>query len=115
MSQISEEDYFSHILHDDLDRIAMDIRDRHRKDTTTADTASPAAEVMEKLQETMRYGGSAEEKQARLFLSQLGIDYDKLMQEEFVTLIGILMKSSLLKSPIKHRGRPVIQQKKKRT
>ena len=112
LSQVSEEDYFSHVLHDDLDRIAADIRDRHRKDTTTADTASPAAEVMEKLQEAMRYEGSAEEKQARLFLSQLGIDYDKLTQEEFVSLIGILKKSALLKSPIKHRGRPTIQRKK---
>ena len=112
LSQVSEEGYFSHVLHDDLDRIAVDIRDRHRKDTTTADTASPAAEVMEKLQEAMRYEGSAEEKQARLFLSQLGIDYDKLTQEEFVSLIGILKKSALLKSPIKHRGRPTIQRKK---
>ena len=112
LSQVSEEDYFSHILRDDLDRIAADIRDRHRKDTTTADAASPAAEVMEKLQEAMHYEGSAEEKQARLFLSQLGIDYDKLTQEEFVSLIGILKKSSLLKSPIKHRGRPTIQRKK---
>ena len=112
LSQVSEEDYFSHVLHDDLAQIAVDIRDRHRKDATTADTASPAAEVMEKLQEAMRYEGSAEEKQARLFLSQLGIDYDKLTQEEFVSLIGILKKSALLKSPIKHRGRPTIQRKK---
>ena len=91
---------------------ARDIRDRHRKDTTTADTASPAADAMEKLQEAMRYEGSAEEKQARLFLSQLGIDYDKLTQEEFVSLIGILKKSALLKSPVKHRGKPTIQRKK---
>ena len=112
LSQVSEEDYFSHVLHDDLDRIAVDIRDRHRKDATTADTSSPATEAMEKLQEAMRYEGSAEEKQARLFLSQLGIDYDKLTQEEFVSLIGILKKSALLKSPIKHRGRPTIQRKK---
>ena len=92
--------------------IARDIRDRHRKDTTTADTASPAADAAARLQEAMRYEGSAEEKQARLFLSQLGIDYDKLTQEEFVSLIGILKKSALLKSPVKHRGKPTIQRKK---
>ena len=115
LAQVSEEDYISQVMHNDLDVIARDIRDRHRKDTTTADTASPAADAMEKLQEAMRYEGSSEEKQARLFLSQLGIDYDKLTQEEFVSLIGILKKSALLKSPVKHRGRPTIQQKKKRT
>ena len=62
----------------------------------------------------LTYDGSPEEKQARVFLSELSIDYDRLTQEEFVSLIGILKKSTLLKSPIKHRGRPVIQQKKKR-
>mgnify|MGYP002856317152 CR=1 FL=1 len=113
--QVSEDDYFSHVMHDDLDVIARDIRDRHQKDTTTADTDSPAADAAAKLQEALTYEGSPEEKQARVFLSELGIDYDKLTREEFVSLIGILKKSALLKSPIKHRGRPVIQQKKKRT
>ena len=115
LAQVSEDDYFSHVMHDDLDVIARDIRDRHQKDTTTADTDSPAADAAAKLQEALTFEGSQEEKQARVFLSELGIDYDKLTQEEFVSLIGILKKSALLKSPIKHRGRPVIQQKKKRT
>ena len=44
---------------------------------------------------------------------QLGIDYDKLTREEFVTLIGILKKSSLMKSPIKQRGKPIHKKKKK--
>lgn len=115
LAQVSEDDYFSHVMHDDLDVIARDIRDRHQTDTTTADTDSPAADAAAKLQEALTFEGSQEEKQARVFLSELGIDYDKLTQEEFVSLIGILKKSALLKSPIKHRGRPVIQQKKKRT
>ena len=101
-------------MHDDLDVIARDIRDWHQRDTTTADADSPAADAAAKLQEALTYDGSPEEKQARVFLSELGIDYERLTQEEFVSLIGILKKSSLLKSPIKHRGRPVIQQKKKR-
>ena len=88
--------------------------ERHRQDTTTADTASPAADAMEKLEEVIRHEGSAEEKQARLFLSQLGIDYDKLTQEEFVSLIGILKKSALLKSPIRQRGKTVVHPHKKR-
>ena len=115
LAQVSEDDYFSHVMHDDLDVIARDIRNRHQKDTTTADTDSPAADAAAKLQEALTFEGSQEEKQARVFLSELGIDYDKLSHEEFVSLIGILKKSALLKSPIKHRGRPVIQQKKKRT
>ena len=115
LAQVSEDEFFSHVMHSDLDVIARDIRDRHQRDTTTADTDSPAADAAAKLQEALTYEGSPEEKQARVFLSQLGIDYDKLTQEEFVTLIGILKKSALLKSSIRHRGKPVIQKKKKRT
>lgn len=115
LAQVSEDEFFSHVMHGDLDVIARDIRDQHQRDTTTADTDSPAADAAAKLQEALTYEGSPEEKQARVFLSQLGIDYDKLTQEEFVTLIGILKKSALLKSSIRHRGKPVIQKKKKRT
>ena len=115
LAQVSEDEFFSHVMHGDLDVIARDIRDRHQRDTTTAGTDSPAADAAAKLQEALTYEGSPEEKQARVFLSQLGIDYDKLTQEEFVTLIGILKKSALLKSSIRHRGKPVIQKKKKRT
>ena len=50
----------------------------------------------------MSYEGSAEENKARLFCRQLGIDYDKLTKEEFVTLINILKKATLLNNqPVK--------------
>ena len=113
LAQVNEDDYFSHVMHKDLDVIARDIRDAHRKDTTTADVASPAADAAAKLQEALRFEGSPQEKMARGYLTQLGIDYDKLTREEFVTLIGILKKSSLMKSPIKQRGKPVHKKKKK--
>ena len=90
LAQVSEDDFFSHVMHRDLDVIACDLRDAHQKDTTTADTASPAADAAAKLQEALSFEGSPQEKQARVFLSELGIDYDKLSGEEFVTLIGIL-------------------------
>ena len=105
LAQVSEDDYFSHVMHKDLDVIARDIRDAHRKDTTTADVASPAADAAAKLQEALSFEGSPQEKMARGFLMQLGIDYDKLTREEFVTLIGILKKSSYLKSAYNNRGK----------
>ena len=114
LAQVSEDDFFSHVMHDDLDVIARDIRDAHQKDTTTADVASPAADAAAKLQEALNFEGSPQEKQARVLLSELGIDYDKLTREEFVTLIGILKKSSLMKSPIKQRGKPIVHQHKKK-
>ena len=55
----------------------------------------------------MHYEGTEEEKKARLFLATLGIDYDKLPPEEFVTQINILKKSEHLKSPNNLRGKAV--------
>jgi len=105
LAQVKEDDYFTHVMHDDLDVIARDIRNRHQKDTTTADTDSPAADAAAKLQEALTYEGSPAERQARVFLSELGIDYNKLTRDEFVSLIGILRKSVLLKGKYKRRGK----------
>ena len=38
-------------------------------------------------------------------LATLGIDYDTLTKEEFISLIGILKKSKHMKSPISQRGK----------
>ena len=95
VGQVSETDYFIHLMQKDLDVITGDIRKAHKTDSTTADTTSPAADAQAKLLEAMRYEGSAEEKKARVFLAELGIDYDKISKEEFVALIGILEKSEL--------------------
>jgi len=95
LAQISEDDYFSHVVHNDIDVIMRDIRDAHKKDTMTADEKSPATEAQRQLETAMSYEGSEDEKKARVFLASLGIDYDKLTQEEFVTLINVL-KSRLI-------------------
>lgn len=108
LAQIDEDEYFSRVVHDDLDSIIRDIREAHRKDTTTADAVNPADTARQALEEALNYEGSAEERQARLFCRQLGINYDKLTKDEFAGLIRILKKSSLLKTlPTKHgRSKP---------
>ena len=105
VAQIDGDDYFSRVVHEDLDRIIRDIRETHRKDSTTADVVNPADTARQALEEAMNYQGSAEERQARLFCRQLGINYDKLTKDEFSSLIRILKKSSLLKSLPNKRGR----------
>ncbi len=105
LAQISEDEYFSHVVHQDIDSIMRDIRDAHQKDTLTADAETPSAEVQKQLETAMNYEGSEEEKKARVFLASLGIDYDTLTLEEFVTQINILKKSKHLKSPYSQRGK----------
>lgn len=96
LGQIQTEDYFARVLSDDLAEILHDIREAHRKDATTADETSATEEVRKQLQEAAHYEGSPQEKQARVYLASLGIDYDAISKEEFVTLMGILRKSKKL-------------------
>ena len=105
LAQIDADEYCSRVVHQDLDRIIRDIREAHRKDVTTADVVNPADTARQALEEAMSYEGSAEERQARLFCRQLGINYNKLTKEEFSSLIRILKKSSLLKNLPNKRGR----------
>ena len=53
----------------------------------------------------MDYKGSTEEKKARLFLANLGIDYDALTMEQFTNLIEVLKLSKHMNSPISQRGK----------
>ena len=105
VAQIREDEYFGSLIADDLKDILHDIRNEHRPDTMTADETSLAETVQGQLQEAMNFEGSSEEKKARSFLATLGIDYDKLSKEQFVTLIEILKLSKYLKNPISQRGK----------
>ena len=105
LAHIDEDEYFSHVVHNDMDCIVRDIRASHKKDRTTADESAPAADIQKRLQEAMSYEGSEGEKKARIFLAQLGIPYDALTKEEFVVLVGILKKSEHMKSPYNWRGK----------
>ena len=104
-AKIQEEEYFGHLVTDDLSNILRDIRKEHRTDTLTADDDLSAAAVQKQLMEAVHFEGSSEEKKIRAYLATLGIDYDTLTKEEFVSLIGILKKSKHMKSPISQRGK----------
>ena len=105
VAQIREDEYFGSLIVDDLQVILRDIREQHRPDTMTADESALVATVQGQLQDAMNFEGSSEEKKARSFLVTLGIDYDKLSKEQFVTLIEILKLSKHMKSPMSQRGK----------
>lgn len=53
----------------------------------------------------MDYKCSTEEKKARLFFANLGIDYDALTMEQFANLIEVLKLSKHMNSSISQRGK----------
>ena len=70
----------------------------------TADESSLVATVQGQLQDAMNFEGSSEEKKIRAYLATIGLDYDALTKEEFVSIISGLKKSKYLKSPIVRVG-----------
>ena len=89
----------------DLKVILEDIRGKHKPDITTADVDSTVANMQKNVEAALSFEGSQEEKSAKLWLSSLNIDYNKLSKEEFVTLIKILEKSTILKNRASRRGK----------
>ena len=105
VAQIREDEYFGNLIADDLKGILRDIRSEYRPDTMTADEVSFAENMQNQLREAMNFEGSSEEKQIRAFMATIGLDYDTLTKEEFISIISGLKKSKYLKSPISQRGK----------
>ena len=105
-AHISDDEYFSHMVLDDLNLIIRDIRETHKKDSESAPQTTVANELKENLEAVENFKGSRLEKLAVLYCKQLGINYKNLSDEEFRWLIRILQKS-------KKTGTPISQRKKR--
>lgn len=88
-----------------MKEILKDIREEHKSDTTTADIDSTVANMQKNVEAVLYFEGSQEEKNAKLWLSGLNIDYNKLTKEEFAMLISILKKSTILKNRVSRRSK----------
>lgn len=89
-AHISDDEYFSHMVLDDLNLIIRDIRETHKKDSESAPQTTVADELKENLEAVEKFKGSRDEKLVILYCKQLGINYKNLSEEEFRWLIRIL-------------------------
>ena len=104
-AHINEDRYFSDIVHGDIDEIIRDIREAHKRDSTSAPELSVAAQLKKALADAENFKGSTQEKQIAALLGQLGIDYNRLSPEEMRVLMKAFGKSKHLKSPGSKRGK----------
>ena len=111
---IQEDQYFTHAVHEDLDAIISDIREAHKKDATTADDGTVAAKLKRDIEDAMQFEGSDQERQIRIYCSQLGIPYDKLTPEEFAGVLSALKKSKHWRNAQSRRGKAPAPQRRKR-
>ena len=116
-AHISDDEYFSHMVLDDLNLIIRDIRETHKKDSESAPQTTVANELKENLEAVENFKGSRLEKLAVLYCKQLGINYKNLSDEEFRWLIRILQKSkktvpngkSMLKRQTARKSPPALE------
>ena len=104
LGQIQESDFFSHVLHDDLDSIVRDIRKAHLKDKTTADPQPTLEDVKEQFEQAVQQGSDIE-MLIREFCDKLQIPFEKISSEDFSAFLRILSLSKQLKSPNNMRGK----------
>ena len=106
-AHISDDEYFSHMVLDDLNLIIRDIREAHKKDSESAPQTTVADELKENLEAVENFKGSRDEKLVVLYCKQLGINYKNLSDEEFRWLIRILKKSKKMGTPISQRKKTI--------
>ena len=80
-AHISDDEYFSHMVLDDLNLIIRDIRETHKKDSESAPQTTVANELKENLEAVENFKGSRLEKLAVLYCKQLGINYKTINEQ----------------------------------
>ena len=106
-AHIDETGYFSQIVYRDMDAILRDIKQAHRKDSTSAPEMSFVEEMKQDIAAYEKMPGSPQEKKLILLCHRLGINYKALTPEEFKTMLRVVSKS-------KHITTPNIGRRKKR-
>ena len=104
LGQVQESDFYSHVMHDDLDSIVRDIREAHLKDKTTADPQPTLNDVKEKFEQSIGQGSDIE-MLIHEFCDKLQIPFEKISSEDFSAFLRILSLSKMLKNPNNMRGK----------
>ena len=104
LGQVQESDFYSHVMHDDLDSIVRDIRESHLKDKTTADPQPTLNDVKEKFGQALEQD-SNEEIVIHEFCNKMQIPFEKISSEDFSAFLRILSLSKMLKNPNNMRGK----------
>lgn len=119
--QLDEGSFFSHVVHEDLDTIVHDIREKHKTDSMTADERSiPTADDIRKNIQMAMDGKTGVEFLAKQFCDAMQIPREKVSENEMVMLINLLGKSPQMTNSQSRRGKMTQQphgqrkQKKKR-
>ena len=105
VAQINETDYFSYIIHEDMDEITETIRENHRKDTTTAEETTPAQDGIKVLMHSIHDQKDETTVLLKQLCAQMQIPEEKITEEEVRAFRSMLQKSRLFKKQMSMRGK----------
>ena len=105
VAQINETDYFSYIIHEDMDEITETIRENHRKDTTTADETTPTQDGIKVLMHSILDQKDETTVLLKQLCAQMQIPEEKITEEEVRAFRSMLQKSRLFKKQMSMRGK----------
>ncbi len=84
-----ENDFCTHILHDDLDSMVRDIREAHLKGKTTAGPQPALDEVKENFEQAIQLGNNTE-AMIHAFCVKMQIPFEKISSEDFSAFLRML-------------------------
>jgi len=102
-AQIQEDNYFRHIIHNDIDKIIMDIKEDHKDDTVTAEDSNVILELKKSFEFMNNDAEITVKKQLEFLCFQLGLNVSKLSEIELTVFLKVLMESKHMIT--KNRGK----------
>lgn len=108
-AHIEDDAYFFNMLHHDLDPIAKDLREAHKKDTDTAPDDMIAAQINAAIEDVKAITGDDSSAKKNLmdmllyfFSKEIRMPLDKLTPKEKETLISIFERSGRYKAELRN-------------
>lgn len=102
--KIQEEDFFCHVTHKTWDSVLHDVRKAHEKDIESAPEESNTKKLIKDIQRAVMLPGDYISRVCQIIYGQLGIDFDKLPEDEQASAKKTLRRSPALKnSPLNNR------------
>lgn len=102
---ITEDNYFSNLLGNDVAKIAKDIRTAHENDFDTGDPVTPVDEMTEEMRKSLKEADTALKAKLAIYGTALKMNFNKMEKYEFETFIEIVDRYSNLLKEVRGQGR----------
>ena len=104
-AHIDEDSFCRYVIQQDINKIALDLRDAHKDDFFSVPEDNPLKGFLQAVDETVSEDGDPEQASLAFICKRLKLNLKKLSEDEKKWLKKIAEKSDLRKNPNPQRGR----------